>query len=139
MKISGREFLRALSEYLGQAQYESEISMFVVFIISLLVVLLLFQHDKKSSISFDNIPDADLEVINAARLQRGLEEFDRDFLLEIALSFQLKPSHIFIDPAIFDRAEKALAKQLQQAGETPEQNGRYKHLQKLRKKLFPTF
>jgi len=138
MKISGREFLRSLSEFFSEANYEAEIILMLILPISALVIFIFFINSRRSSANpFESIPAKDMEFIDSARLQKGLEEFDRDFLLELALTYKVKPGYLFIDPEVFLKVETGLKLKLLEDGETPENNNRFKHLIKLKKKLFP--
>ncbi|PKL47282.1 MAG: hypothetical protein CVV42_13625 [Candidatus Riflebacteria bacterium HGW-Riflebacteria-2] len=138
MKISGREFLRNLSEFFSESNYEAEIILMLILPVSALVIFIFFINSRRASANpFESIPAKDMEFIDSARLQKGLEEFDRDFLLELALTYKVKPGYIFIDPEVFVRVETGFRLQLIEDGETPENNTRFKHLLKLKKKLFP--
>ncbi|KAF1079692.1 MAG: hypothetical protein GQF41_4007 [Candidatus Rifleibacterium amylolyticum] len=138
MRISGREFLRSLSQFFSEANYEAEIILMLILPISALVIFLFYLNSRRSSANpFESIPAKDMEFIDTVRLQKGLEEFDRDFLLELALSYKVKPGYIFIDPEAFLKVETGFRLQLLEDGETPENNNRFKHLLKLKKKLFP--
>ncbi len=138
MKMSGREFLRSLSEFFSQSNYEAELILLFILPVSALVIFIFFINSRRSSANpFESIPAKDMEFIDSARLQKGLEEFDRDFLLEMALTYKAKPGYIFIDPEVFLRVEKNFRLKLIEDGETPEKNTRFNHLLKLKKKLFP--
>jgi len=138
MRISGRDFLRSLSQFFSEANYEAEIILMLILPISALVIFLFFLNSRRASANpFESIPAKDMEFIETARLQKGLEEFDRDFLLELALTYKVKPGYIFIDPEVFLKVETGFRLQLLEDGETPETNNRFKHLLKLKKKLFP--
>ena len=139
MKLSGREFLLNISDFFSQADYEVEMLLLLILPISMLIFFMFYLRSRKPSANiFDSIPEQDMEFIDTVRLQKGLEEFDRDFLLETALTHGVKPGYIFIDIEAFTKAENALKIQLLEKGETPENNGRYKHLLKLKSKLFKT-
>jgi len=138
MKISGREFLRNISEFFSEGNYESEIILLLILPVSAFVIFAFFLHSRRASANpFDSIPEKDIEFIDTVRLQKGLEEFDRDFLLELALNYKVKPGYIFIDVEVFSKVERDFKIDLTENGEDPETNSRFKHLLKLRKKLFP--
>ncbi len=140
MKLSGRELLRSISDFFSQTNYEVEMLLLLILPFSMLVILMFYLHSRRSSANpFDSIPARDLEFIDTVRLQKGLEEFDRDFLLEIALTYGVRPGYIFIDAEAFTKAEHAFKIKLLEQGDSPEKNGRYQHLLKLKGKLFETF
>lgn len=138
MKMSGRELLRSISDFFSQGDYEAEIILLFILPVSAMVIFFFFIKSRQSSANpFESIPAKDMEFIDTVRLQKGLEEFDRDFLLELALTYKAKPGYIFIDPDVFNKVEKNLRIDLNESGEIPEENNRFKHLLKLKKKLFP--
>ena len=140
MKLSGREFLRSISEFFSDTNYEAEIILMLILPLSAVIIFLFFLNSRRSSANpFESIPAKDMEIIDTVRLQKGLEEFDRDFLLELALTYKVKPGYIFIDPEVFLKVETGLKLKLLEDGETPENNNRFKHLLKLKKRLFPGF
>ncbi|EKD82934.1 MAG: hypothetical protein ACD_39C00998G0004 [uncultured bacterium] len=140
MKLSGREFLRSISDFFSQTNYEVEMLLLLILPFIMLVIFMFYLRSRRSSTAlFDSIPAKDLEFIDTVRLQKGLEEFDRDFLLEIALTYGVKPGYIFIDAEAFTKAEHAFKIKLLEQGDSPEKNGRYQHLLKLKSKLFKTF
>lgn len=138
MKISGRDFLRNISEFFSRADYETEMLIMLLIPICVIVAFVLFMNNRRSKADlFNNIPEKDLEFIETVRLQKGLEEFDRDFILEMALTFKAKPGYIFIDLNVFKRVEQSLRQQLIEEGSIPEDNQKYQHLCRLQKKMFP--
>ena len=137
MKLSGREFLRSISEFFGQTNYELEMLLLLILPVILVIIFFFYVKNWRSSTHmFESIPAKDMEFIETVRLQKGLEEFDRDFLLELALNFHVKPGYIFIDIEVLNKAEQGLKIQLLEDGEVPEKNSRYQHLLKLKSKLF---
>ncbi|EKD83270.1 MAG: hypothetical protein ACD_39C00776G0002 [uncultured bacterium] len=139
MKLSGREFLRSLSEFFSQTDYEAELLLLLILPVSMLIIFLFYINSRRSATSlFDTIPEKDLEFIDTVRLQKGLEEFDRDFLIELALTSRVKPGYIFIDLDAFTKAEQGLKSKLLEQGDNPEKDNKYQHLLKLKSKLFKT-
>ncbi len=137
MKISGRELLRNLSVFFSQTEFEVEALLLLILPISAVIIYIFYANSKQSSANpFAAIPAKDMEIINTVRLQKGLEEFDRDFLIELALTYNAQPGHLLIDPEIFAKVETGFRLKLLEDGKTPENDTRFKHLIKLKSKLF---
>lgn len=137
MKISGHELLRNISMFFSQSEFEAEVLLMLILPISAVLIFVFYFNSKNSSTSsFAAIPAKDMEIIDTVRLQKGLEGFDRDFLIELALTYNAQPGHILIDPEVFARVENSFRLQLMEKGETPETNTRFKHLLKLKSKIF---
>lgn len=138
MKISGREFLRTLSDYFSQAQYESEIFLLLILPGIVLTIALLFYNSKSSSEKdpFASIPPKDFELLDSIRMQKGLEEFDRDFLINIAFNFSVKPTHLLLDKDCYERVEMSMIEKLRKSGENPAANKSLNYLKTLKKRLF---
>lgn len=135
--MTGRQLLHALTLFFGNTEYENEIFyLLVVPFFIFLIVLLLTNRSRGLKNALSKISKTDMQAIEAIRLQKGLEVFDRDFLIEIALIQNEKPCYLLIDSGVFDRVQKQLKLDLIEKGEKPENNNRYKLLSKLREKLF---
>ncbi|MBU1109433.1 MAG: hypothetical protein KKB51_22320 [Candidatus Riflebacteria bacterium] len=137
MKLSGREFLRNINDFFSQANYETEMILMFIVPIGILIVLFFYVNSRRTSGNpFDSIPAKDMEFIETVRLQKGLEEFDRDFLLEMAIIYHLKPEYIFIDLEVFVKAEISLKTKILEDSLIPEKSAKFQHLLKLKDKLF---
>lgn len=135
--MTGHEFLRVLTVFFGDTRHESAIFFLVVVPFFVFFIALLFMNKNRGSrVSFDKISEGDMQTIETIRLQKGLEAFDRDFLIELALNQNEKPYYLLIDLGAFERAQAGFKLFLVQNGESPEANRRYKLLLKLKKKLF---
>ncbi len=139
MRLSGRELLRTLNDYFSQSNYEAEIVLMLVF--PILVILVFLWVFKSSSTGdkdpFSVIPAKDLDFMETVRQQKGLEEFDRDFLIDLALNNNIWPVYqLFINLEIFESVERALLNQLKEKDENPLKNRSLNHLKELKKKLF---
>ncbi len=138
MKISGREFLSALSEYFSRQDFNNEIVLALiilpVFIISLW--LLLYRKPSKSTKdSFDEIPEKEMELLKQISAQKGLSSFDRDFLIMLALDYNINPSKILLDYKTYEQIEKIMYEKAKKEGsENYDEN--LKNLKKIKYKLF---
>lgn len=138
MKISGREFLRAMSDYFSQGEYETEIFLLLILPGILLTIALLFYSSKSSDDKdpFTSLPQKDFDLLDSIRMQKGLEEFDRDFLINIAFSYSIKPVHMLLDKDIFERVEQSILEKLKKTGENATSNKSLSYLKNIKKKLF---
>lgn len=125
----------ALREALGPSAYENYILLllFLPAVAGLIYVLL------PRKIEDPNSPTQDeLDFFEIARLQMGLEEFDRDLLIEVAETCKIKPVY---KPLL---EEKYFVMMLRKIENSTPDNEKLEHLihflghlKKLRKKLFP--
>lgn len=138
MKLSGKEVLRTLSEYFSQSQYESEILLLLILPGILLTIALLFYSSKSGGEedAFTSIIKKDYDLLDSIRMQKGLEEFDRDFLINIAFKFSINPVHMLLDKEIFERVEISMIEKLKASGENLTSNKSLNYLKVLKKKLF---
>ncbi len=138
MKITGHEFLQALNDYFSSGSSETEIFILLIFPGVILSIALLFYSSKPLKVSdpFANMSKKDFELLEHIRLQKGLEEFDRDFLINIAFTYSVKTTTILLDPSSFERIEQLITEKLKKNGENPAQNKSLNYLQSLKKKLF---
>lgn len=139
MRLSGRELIRTLNDYFSQSNFETEIVLMLVF--PILLILLFLWFFKSSSTGdkdpFSVIPVKDMDFIETVRLQKGLEEFDRDFLIDLALSNNIRPVYqIFISQETFESVEKALLNQLKEKDGNASKNRSLNQLKELKKKLY---
>lgn len=139
MKISGREFLQALHEFFSKSDPATETFLLLLLPGLLLSIGLVFYNNKKNKANTDpflNVSRTDFEVIEQIRLQKGLEEFDRDFLMNIAFTYSVKPTRMLLDRATFDRIEEMMIDKLKRIGANPSDNKTLEFLLRIKKKLF---
>ncbi|HNX77067.1 MAG TPA: hypothetical protein PLM07_19045 [Candidatus Rifleibacterium sp.] len=139
MKITGREFLQALDEFFSKSNSSTEI--FLLLILPALLIsigLLLYDVKKKKAQNdpFFNMSKTDFEVLEHIRLQKGLEEFDRDFLINIAFTYSIKPTRMLLDQATFERIEEMMTEKLKKIGANPAENKSLEYLKSVKSKLF---
>ncbi|MGM0599104.1 MAG: hypothetical protein ACQETH_04720 [Candidatus Rifleibacteriota bacterium] len=133
------ETIKAVDRYFSQGEaYELEI--FFLLLFPAIVILIFLYFSRKSSskeIDLDKIPEKDMDFIEMVRLQKGLEEFDRDFLLQLSFENSVKPIYqLLIDKNIFEQVEKTLiSRQKEKEGNTS-RNKRLNYLRSLKLKLF---
>jgi hypothetical protein len=139
MKLSGRELLRTLDDYFSAGNLDTEM-FFLLLFPALLLIIFLFIFNRESSGNkdpFATISEKDMDFVETVRQQKGLEEFDRDFLLNLALNYSIRPVYqIFIDAEIFSSVEKELTREILDKNEDPAGNKSLKHMKHLHKKLF---
>lgn len=136
--MTRREFLKTLNDFFSVAQYENEIFFILMIPVLLVFIALISNYLGRSSVRplLSSVSKKDFELIETIRLQKGIEEFDRDFLIEIALTYQINPTYILIDSAIYNQAVSAFKASVKESGESPVNNERCLLLEKLREKIF---
>ncbi len=135
----GYKILRTLNDFFSSAPYEGEVVFVLLLPTFIIIILLIFFREKPQPQSFEELRaiDKNIETFEVIRLQRGLEEFDRDFLLEIALEHHCAPAYkMLMNKETFERVEKELIFELKQKGESLETNKRLDYLKKLKKRIF---
>ncbi len=138
MKISGQEFLAALSEYFNRPDF-SFTNIALLFFLPLLIYIVWViasnsRNEKKNP--FDDIPENEMSLIVQISAQKGLSSFDRDFLIMQALNFYIKPTKILLDRETFERVLKKLEDNAKKTGMQPESDEIVKNMFRLKEKLF---
>ncbi len=139
MKLSGREFLQTLNAFFNKTDPQTETFLLLILpaLIFTLVLALYKGKPAKNTDPYSSLNKKDIETIEHIRLQKGLEEFDRDFIINIAFEFSLKPTRLLLDQSAFTIIEERLIDKLKKNGENPAQNKSLGYLKTIRKKLFP--
>ena len=139
MKITGHEFLKALNDFFSSTNPATETFLLLLMPALLLCIALLLYDVKKKKEQRDpffNLSKTDFEVLEHIRLQKGLEEFDRDFLMNIAFTYSIKPTRMLLDQATFERIEEMMTEKLKKIGANPAENKSLEYLKNIKKKLF---
>lgn len=104
--------LREVSEYFSRSDYELEILLLLLTPIVLISFVAYFHKGFKGTYSAESsLNKRDFELIEMVRKTKRLEEFDRDFLLELAIENSIKPPYLpFIDKKSINKLEKELLK-----------------------------
>ena len=78
-----------------------------------------------------------MDFFEIVRLQKGLEEFDRDFLFEIAENYNcFPPYNILLEVDACMKVEKAMLQDLSDKSIEPEKDKKYLYFTKLKSRLF---
>ncbi len=138
MTLTGREVLQALQDYFSRSNQQTETFLMLILPAFLLTLALLYVRTKpgKSVDPYFAISKQDFELLEHIRIQKGLEEFDRDFLMSVAFTWSIKPTRMLLDPATFNRVEEMMTDKIKKSGEDPANNKSLIYLKNLRKKLF---
>lgn len=138
MSLTGREVLQALQEYFSSSNQQTETFLMLILPACFLIIALLYIRIKpeKSVDPYFAISKQDFELLEHIRIQKGLEEFDRDFLMSVAFTWSIKPTRMLLDPATFGRVEEMMTEKIKKSGEDPASNKSLIYLKNLRKKLF---
>lgn len=140
MPITGRQFLTAISDYFSRPELSTTDIVGLLLLPGFIFMLWLFIYrkpdDYSNKDSFEDISEKDMGLITNISSQKGLGNFDRDFLIQLALEFNIKPVKLLLDQSAFERVEKILTEKAKKSGVIPDSDSRIKNLNKLKAKLF---
>lgn len=139
MRLSGRELLRTLNDYFSQGNFEAELFLMLLFPFVLVIVFLWIVKSNSTGEKdpFAVIPAKDMDFIETLRQQKGLEEFDRDFLIDLALNNNIKPVYqVFLSLETFEKLEKTIIQQLKEKEKKTSSDRSLSQLKSLKRKLF---
>ena len=130
--------IKAMDRYFKKSSTEDYFAFFLVlpglFLIAYIILTRLNAKPYEPKVT---IPQKDWETFEMVRLQKSLEEFDRDFLVQLAQEFNCKPIYkILMEIDVFERVEKRLKASLIEKNINPDTNQRYQSLLALKKKIF---
>ncbi len=138
MKISGKTFLHALTNYFNQQDTNLN-TYFLIFSIIIIILGLIYFYSRNKALNkdpFEDIPEKDMEILKQISAQKGLSSFDRDFLIMQALNYYVKPTNIILDKVTFENIEKKLEIKLKKEGLAPDSDENLKNMRRLKSKLF---
>ncbi|MEW6711310.1 MAG: hypothetical protein AB1403_15890 [Candidatus Riflebacteria bacterium] len=135
---SAQENIKYVNRYFKSGAYDFEILLVLLFpAIAIILFLILQKREAAVQAEIERVSEKDMDFIEMVRLQKGLEEFDRDFLLQLSFENAIKPVYqIFIDKQIFEKVESFQMEKLAEMGEKVDSNKRIRYLRKLKLKLF---
>ena len=138
MKISGQEFLAALSEYFNRPDFSiTHILLLLLLPLFLYIVWVIASNSRNTKKNpFDDIPANEMDLVVQISAQKGISSFDRDFLIMQALNFYIKPTKILLDRDTFERILRKLEDNAKKAGIQPESDELVKNMIRLKEKLF---
>ena len=138
MKISGKFFLNALNDYFNRPEFSVDVVIYLFLpLIIFSIVLYFYSNPQKSNKDpFEEIPDDEMNLLKQISAQKGLNSFDRDFLIMQALNYFVKPAKILLDQQTFEQIEAKLESKAKKAGITPDEDENVKNMKKLKQKLF---
>jgi len=139
MRLSGKEILRTLNDYFSQGSYEADLFLMLLFPLILIFVFIWVMRSNSTGEKdpFLVIPPKDMDFIETLRQQKGLEEFDRDFLIDLALNNNIKPVYqIFLSLESFEKIEKSITQKLKEKDQNPSADRSLNQLKSLKKRLF---
>jgi hypothetical protein len=130
--------IRTVDRYFKGDSYEFEIFLALLLPAIMIILFLVFTRNKSGkTIDIEKLSKKDFDFIEVVRLQKGLEEFDRDFLLQLAYEYALKPVYqILIDKDAYEKIENEIISDIALKGESVNSNKRVRYLRKLKLKLF---
>ncbi len=145
MEIDGRQVLSALKNYFNYG--EPDIKPFDLFwfllLPGLVLIIYLLYYGLKGFLKGDEeeerleyLKPEDYELFDSIRLQKGLESYDRDFLIGLCEEFEVEAIKVLLDKEIFHVLEKKHRKKIEDMGLEYLAENSGMHLRKMKKKLF---
>ncbi len=138
MKISGKLFLTALNDYFNKPDFSVDVILYLFLPVIVFSIILYFYSNPRQSNKdpFEEIPSDEMELLKQISAQKGLNSFDRDFLIMQALNYYIKPAKILLDQQTFEQIEAKLENKAKKEGITPESDENVKNMRNLKRKLF---
>lgn len=136
MKITTfNELVNTISDYFNNPPWTQTDTVFALLLPGFIFMLWLFMYSNPEGSNkdpFSDISEKDMNTIKQIASQKGLSEFDRDFLVMQALSIYVKPVTVLLDLKTFERLQKVLETRSQKDGNT----SNLQNLQRIKSKLF---
>ncbi len=127
---------RALREYFAAPPYENEVV--VVLLIPAFLILAWLWFSKGPTRTGPRFPAKELEFFRMASLQKGLEEFDRTLLLDLAETYQIRPIYkLILERDAFRTLQEKFRRDHPDTANTGTKKPSVVYLAQLEKKLFP--
>ena len=127
---------RALSEYFSSG--DDTIVLIIALIMAVVFLIIILQTAFSPAAGEVVVTEKDLDFFEVVIQQKGLENFDRDLLLELAEVGKVTPVYrVLIEVGTFERALKKMEKQMTVTmGTSDELPIRLDYLRRLKKRLF---
>lgn len=150
MKITGNQFLGILKDYFsGGHTTSADIFWYlllpgIIFTVILLIYTLWpggdngnnFRSGDEDEEDLHEEKESDFVLIDSIRLQKGLESFDRDFLVNICSENKADVVKVMLDKSALESLENKLWDKAVFQGLEPEKQRSVQYLRKLKKRLF---
>lgn len=127
---------RALQEYFSAG--DDTVALIVVFIMGVVLLIVILQNAFSPREEESIASDKDLDFFEMVIQQKGLENFDRDLLLELAETGNIRPVYrVLIEIQAFERALRKMEKEMSaRMGASDDLPIRLDYLRRLKKRLF---
>jgi hypothetical protein len=111
MEIDGRQVLSALKGYFNYGEPDlkpMDLFWFLLLPSVILIIYLVyyalrsFLQERGNVESFTFLKEEDYELFDSIRLQKGLEGYDRDFLLGLCDEFEVEAVKLLLDRSLFE-------------------------------------
>ncbi|HOY68924.1 MAG TPA: hypothetical protein PLP29_18745 [Candidatus Ozemobacteraceae bacterium] len=129
---------KALRDYFSPHPYENEI-LILLLLPTFLILLWLFYSMRPAARRAGTVPASrrDLEFFETARLQKGLETFDRDLLVDLAERSGIRPIYrILLERRQFERALRRSEDEFAQGVSGAPDKKTLDYLRRLQRRIF---
>jgi len=136
-KIGYNEFAKAIREYFSPRPYENEVLLLLLLPTIIILIWLFFSMRPASKRTAVPSSKRDLEFFETARLQKGLESFDRDLLVDLAERANIQPIYrILLDRKLYEKALKRSEEDAAQGRPGAADRKTLDYLRRLQKSIF---
>lgn len=136
----GLAILKTLNTYFANTNYDTVLLVILLVCPAIITTVYLFfgrQSRSKIEVTNTGARRKNMDFFEIVRLQKGLEEFDRDFLYETAEKYHCYPPYnILIDQEACRDVERLIIDDLSEKKIEPNKDKKYQYFMRLKLKLF---
>lgn len=143
MKLSGRQVIEIIRNYFyhGDSAFTASDLFWLLLFPGFLMVVFLFIYSRAGSRNdrnneFMSLKEEDYDLFDSIRLQKGLESFDRDFILSLCQEHKVEAVKVLLDKAVYEKLESSIIFYNLKNGVDSEKDINVAHLRKIKRKIF---
>lgn len=144
MKLSGRQIIEIIRNhfYHGDASLGASDLFWLLLFPGILMIIFLFFYSRagkdpnSKSDEFMSLKEDDYDLFDSIRLQKGLESFDRDFILSLCQEHKIEAVKVLLDKTLYEKLEASLSFYNLKNGIDSEKDINVSHLRKIKRKIF---
>ncbi len=134
---SYKVFAKALRDYFSPHPWENEVLLLLLLPTIFILIWLFFSMRPSSKQTAVPASKRDLEFFEIARLQKGLESFDRDLLVDLAERADIRPVYrILLERRLYEKALRKAEEDTVQGLPGATDRKTIEYLRRLQKRIF---